>query len=88
MAQRLEKVPGGVAATEAVPEDATSRGRRRRWRNRRALGGGGTLLFFLLAAILAPVLAPHDPLLPDPATSWGTACGTCSTHATEAASSR
>jgi peptide/nickel transport system permease protein len=67
MARRLAMAPGGVAATELVPDDAISRARRRRWRSRRILGGGGTLLFFLLAAVLAPVLAPHDPLLPDPA---------------------
>lgn len=66
MARRLEVAPGG-GAMEAVPEDATSRARRRRWRSRRILWGGGTLLCFLLAAVLAPVLAPHDPLLPNPA---------------------
>ena len=67
MARRLGMAPGGVAATELVREEATSLARRRRWRSRRIRGGGGTLLFFLLAAVLAPVLAPHDPLLPDPA---------------------
>jgi len=66
MARRLEMAPGG-GARDAVPEDATSLARRRRWRSRRILWGGGALLFFLLAAFLAPILAPHDPLLPNPA---------------------
>ena len=67
MAHRLEEVPGGGAAAQAVPEDATSLARRPPWRSGRVVGGGGILLLFLLAALLAPVLAPHDPLLPDPA---------------------
>ena len=67
MARRLEITAGRGATTKAVSEGVASLARRRRWRSGRIVGGGGTLLFFLLAAILAPVLALHDPLLPDPA---------------------
>jgi peptide/nickel transport system permease protein len=35
---------------------------RRIWRNKRILVGGGTVLLFALLAVLAPVVAPHDPL--------------------------
>ncbi len=37
-------------------------GWRRLKRNRLAIIGGGILLFFLLIAILAPAIAPHDPI--------------------------
>jgi peptide/nickel transport system permease protein len=35
---------------------------RREWRNARFLVSGGIILCFVMAAVLAPVLAPHDPL--------------------------
>jgi len=54
----------GVAAREVAT--AGSIASSPRWRSRRIVAGGGTLLFFLLVAALAPLLAPHDPLLPDP----------------------
>jgi peptide/nickel transport system permease protein len=37
--------------------------------NRRILIGGGILTLFILIAVLAPLVAPHDPLQPNPARS-------------------
>ena len=41
----------------------------RRALNPRLVVGGLILVFFIVVALLAPLLAPHDPLLPNPARS-------------------
>jgi ABC-type dipeptide/oligopeptide/nickel transport system permease subunit len=47
-----ERAPGWLAQAWA----------RREWRNARFLVSGGIILCFVVAAVLAPLLAPHDPL--------------------------
>lgn len=47
-----ERAPGWLAQVWA----------RREWRNARFLVSGGIILCFVVAALLAPVLAPYDPL--------------------------
>jgi peptide/nickel transport system permease protein len=52
-------LPASAGAARAAP-----RSRLRTWR---ILGGGGVLLAFIAIAVLAPLIAPHDPVLPNPA---------------------
>jgi peptide/nickel transport system permease protein len=60
----IEPTPVGQLApiaTQAAPTPARREWLARLLRNRKALIGGVLLLFFLVVALLAPVIAPHDP---------------------------
>jgi peptide/nickel transport system permease protein len=60
-------LPAALGAPgEAEPAPGRLTGARRR-PSARLLVGGGVLGLFILVAVLAPLIAPHDPLLPDPA---------------------
>jgi peptide/nickel transport system permease protein len=48
---------------------AASARSRRSFRNVRLVVGGGIILLLLLVALLAPIVAPYDPLAPDPSRS-------------------
>src|SRR5437762_2194863 len=63
-----------VATTEAVSARAEPMvpARSSRWRlNARILVGGGIVALMILVALLAPIVAPYDPLAPDPSRSLG-----------------
>ena len=59
---------GAMAAADVAPADRRPwrRALRKLWRRRGAMVGLAFVVFFVLLAILAPWLAPQDPL----ATSW------------------
>ncbi len=63
---------GALATTRSQPLPASpqagpwQRAVRKLWRNKVAMAGLCTVVFFVLLALLAPWIAPHDPL----ATSW------------------
>ena len=54
-----------AAFSGATPARTDSSALRRLLANRRVVLGGAVLLFFALAAVLAPLLAPHDPVEQD-----------------------
>ena len=59
--------------TIAIAEDITLPKKRSRilskfLRNRSALLGAGLVLFFVIVALVAPLIAPHDPIKPSFAT--------------------
>src|SRR5687767_4210492 len=68
----LETSPASAfEVAAAAADEARQRAGRRRWlkalrANKAAMVSGGVLIFIVTVAILAPVIAPHDPKFIDP----------------------